>query len=151
MVPPMAKSNGMARRISPSEHFQRVREITRQQAPNIIRGYDLGVGDLRQNTHALYTTVLFRRNDVYTSVRHVTKSGHGRRCLSLDELVHVIEIAPNDGIKGVPLAPADFFRETPFTVSLHSAKSAFCSHQRLYGEFQARIRWQDYQASGNSN
>jgi len=46
-------------------------------------------------------------------------------------------------------ALADFFRETPLTGSLHSAKFAFCSHQRLCGEFRARIQWQDYQSSGN--
>jgi hypothetical protein len=90
-------------------------------------------------------------DDVYTRVRHVTNADHCRRWLGLDELLDVIEIAPNDGIKGVPPALADFFSETPITGSLHSAKFAFCFHQRLYGEFRARIQWQDYQASGNSN
>jgi hypothetical protein len=106
-------------------------------------------GSLRQSGKFMIRREIL--DDVYTRVRHVTNDDHCRRWLGLDELLDVIEIAPSDGIKGVPPALADFFREIPLTGSLHSAEFAFSSHQRLYGEFRARIQWQDYQASGNSN
>ena len=46
-------------------------------------------------------------DDVDTRVRHVTNADHCRRWLGLDELLDVIEIAPNDEIKGVPPVLAD--------------------------------------------
>jgi hypothetical protein len=40
-------------------------------------------------------------DDVYTRVRHVTNADHCRRWLGFDELLYVVEIASDDGIKRV--------------------------------------------------
>src|SRR6476660_4519688 len=39
--------------------------------------------------------------DTDTRVRHVTNADHCRRWLGLDEFLYVVEIAPNDRVKGV--------------------------------------------------